>query len=76
MTTLLEKAKKDQIDPRGVRHKVTQQDVEVAIAWARGELKLCSVGAAYGYTRNLTNNSVYLRLAKALRLAVQTGKLK
>src|ERR1700678_3104816 len=71
-TTLLEKAR---LAPcvRRSRAKATGEDIELALAWVKGEITLAQATTAWGHN---TTNATYGRLALCVREAVSQGKVK
>ena len=53
--------------------RITDEDVELAVAWARGEVRLNQVHAALGKSNLILTQSF---LAYALRAAVQRGVIR
>lgn len=72
MTTLLEKAR---LAPcvRRSSAKVTGEDIELALAWVKGEITLAQATTAWGHN---TTNATYGRLALCLREGVNQGRVK
>ena len=64
MKTLLEIAKK-KTHPR-IHKEVTPQMVELAVAWAKGEISYTQVSSTLGEVRGKTNGNSYAKLARAL----------
>lgn len=71
--SLLEKAKAIPRKNNG-RREYTDEDCELAIAWANGEIGMAQVSKAINFKEG-SQGSIYSYLSSALRLAVQTGKL-
>jgi len=65
--TLLEKAQTVRSRSR-VSRPVDAEEIDLALAWARGEITFTQAAKAYG----VTNGNVYNRLALALREHLQT----
>jgi hypothetical protein len=72
MTTLLEKARFIRT-PRRTRMELTEEDLELALAWVTGETTLMQATRAWGYN---STNATYGRLVVCLREAVKQGRLK
>jgi hypothetical protein len=71
-TTLLEKARLAPCVRRSCV-KVTGEDIELALAWVKGEITLAQATTAWGHN---TTNATYGRLALCLREAVNQRKVK
>lgn len=69
MTTLLERAKKVRIG-RSKTKVFTAEEIELAIAWLRGEVTLMQVARALKIN---ANNDAYIPLARAIRQALEEG---
>lgn len=76
MSKLLQRAKAfAHKDNYGNRGKFTSKDdVELAVAWAKGEISLSQVAHAYGFPV-AHGSKVYCRLAIALRAYVKQQKV-
>jgi hypothetical protein len=73
--TLLEKAKnRKMIRSRGVMG-ITDEHIELAIAWAKGEVSYSQAAEGYGYDEK-NSMKVYIILARSLREAFTKGILK
>ena len=70
--TLLEKAKELKMVKKS-RYSCNKEEIDVAIAWAKGELTLKQV--AYGLNKKYSGNVIYY-VALLLREALKIGKLK
>lgn len=70
--TLLEQAKKIQQKRKLMKPVVTDEDIEVALAWMSGDITLYQIQKLYGFTANIG----YCRLSLFLRTAYQKGLLK
>lgn len=55
--------------------KVCGEDIDLALAWARGEIAISQVSAVYSRSGKPSNNNAYVKLAFALGHAVQAGRL-
>jgi len=71
--TLLEKAKKTPLFSRRAEEP-TDEEIEVAMAWLKGEVRTIQIARAYGVNRN-SNNFVYT-IARWLREAYRRGRLE
>ena len=74
--TLLEKAKSVPVHPR--RHRATADGLpELAIEWARGQVRTGQIASALAGTTasTKTSASLYCALARGFCIAVQTGLL-
>lgn len=71
--TLLQKAKKVQDGRRRGKYEVTSEHIELALAWAKGEITPTQACAAMGLSKS-TGNILY-HFAIALREAVRMGVL-
>jgi hypothetical protein len=65
METLLQRAKKIKSGHRG---KMSGDEIDLAVAWAKGEISLLQVKLALGMKGG---SDVYVRLAIALRAYIQ-----
>lgn len=64
--TLLQKA----LSEKGKKNlKIMEEDIELALSWANGEISLSQVQKAYGAK---AGSSVYAKLAVALKKHLQT----
>ncbi len=68
--TLLEKAQHRE-KPRRPRTRPDKQEVELSLAWARGDISYIQVASALG----LTGSAAYSRIAIALREFIQNKDL-
>lgn len=72
--TLLEKAKAAK-PPKSRNFGITDEHIDLAIAWAKGEVKYMQVlEALFGERKG--SMQAYVVLARSLREAVKEGKLK
>lgn len=71
MDTLLKKAKAFGRAYTRRESIITKQDINLALAWARGEVGIRQVAHAYGI-KNYTGSHVYIKLARALRDHITT----
>lgn len=78
MSTLLERAKARQMKVAGSRHPMSNEEVELALAWLRGEVTITQVSAAlYPDAKAKTaGGTTGYRVACVLRYAYQTGQLR
>lgn len=58
---------------KAVRRSVTEDEMELGIAWAQGTLRSSQVAVALGHP--VCGPTTYTRLAMFLQAAVQSGKL-
>ena len=72
--TLLQKAKKSGINKRIGRLEITNEQIELAIAWVKDEVSTRQVSFAIG--ENQIGGRVLYRLAVWLKEAHSRGKLK
>jgi hypothetical protein len=70
MDSLLDRAKKVRVNSK-TRDGVTDEDIELALAWARGEIALKQVAVALG---GVAATSAYARLAISLRKVFKDKK--
>ncbi len=68
---LLEKAKT--IDKKRPQVIITDEHIELALAYIRDEVSIASVGEAMGYRQGA--QSAYTTLARSLKAAYEKGKL-
>jgi hypothetical protein len=73
MTTLLEKASKIPTHRKKSKRVITPQHIELAIAWAKDEIRLSQIMAAMEMGGSTT--TVYTFLALVLRQAMKDGLL-
>jgi hypothetical protein len=73
--TLLEKAKKRKMSIRRDSIDITTEHIELAIAWAKGEVTYTQAAEAFGYVEK-NSMQVYIILARSLREAFTKGILK
>jgi len=71
--TLLGKAQAATTRPAA---KISSEHIELALAWANGQINLTQAVIALGFTPGKSASSAYITLARALRAAVQQGILK
>ena len=73
--TLLEIAREQNPDKPNKAHKTTfgEQDVEVAIAWAKGELTLAQIAATYKIKNQM---QVYTYIARSFKAYYQLNTTK
>lgn len=74
METLLEKAKKSEARS-GTRLSISDELVELAIAWGRGEITTKQATIALNDKNKESYNSLY-KIAVALREAISKGLIK
>lgn len=68
--SLLEKAKEtSHLNPRKI--DITADDLEVALAWVRGEVTLTQVTLGYGFDRKHVTQT-YVRIARSLRVYINS----
>ena len=70
--SLLETAKSYQLHRK--RKKTTSEDIEIALAWIRGEITLTQINYAYGTPNNKGGNNLY-KIATAIKEAYEQGKI-
>ena len=68
MTTLLEKAKSFKIEKKNI----SDDDVQLAIAWLKGEVITYQVAKAYGLKGS---GNIYSKLAVSLKSAFNLGRI-
>lgn len=73
MKTLLAKAKEYKSKKSCWRNKIpTEQEMELAIAWLKGEITLGAVNVAFGFKATGGGSCTY-RLSRALKYAYEKG---
>ena len=72
--SLLDKAKAQCCNPRA-KIEITDEHIELALAWMRGEITI-SQAMKIGLTKNRSTTVVYSVMARALRNAYEQGVLK
>ena len=72
--SLLDDARKVKVQPRTTSQTLNSEAVDLAVAWASGEVRLSQVQTALGMDKHATTAG-YVWLASALRYGVQNGLL-